>query len=291
MIFMKKRDFKNKKFRVFYAIVTGCPFWGCFWNPCPRRNPHKIRLFRPESLAERAFLKVGSNRHFSRFWGEMREDRREKPGDGHTPQNRASNRRKSIFEVLQMDVFPINWDSVPDVMNKEQFFRICHIIKSTALHLLKSGKVPCECSGKKTRCYKIRKEDVKAYLEERAIFPELYSAPKGWYGMHYTARLSGKLTDDMLTAMHDYYAKLLDDYDDVMTVNDISALTGYGKTTINKWCCSKYLKSFRSGRLLYIPKIFLTEFFCSQYFRSINRKTLWHIQTLNEFQLEVKWRK
>ena len=190
-----------------------------------------------------------------------------------------------------MDVFPINWDRVPDVMNKEQFFRICHISKSTALHLLKSGKVPCECSGKKTRCYKIRKEDVKAYLEERAIFPELYSAPKGWYGMHYTARLSGKLTDDMLTAMHDYYAKLLDDYDDVMTVNDISALTGYGKTTINRWCCSKYLKSFRSGRLLYIPKIFLTEFFCSQYFRSINRKTLWHIQTLNEFQLEVKWRK
>lgn len=78
-----------------------------------------------------------------------------------------------------MDVFPVNWDSVPEVMNKEQFFRICHISKSTALHLLKSGKVPCEWSGKKTRCYKIRKEDVKAYLEERAIFPELYSAPKG----------------------------------------------------------------------------------------------------------------
>ena len=36
-----------------------------------------------------------------------------------------------------MDVFPVNWDSVPEVMNKEQFFRICHISKSTALHLLK----------------------------------------------------------------------------------------------------------------------------------------------------------
>ena len=71
-----------------------------------------------------------------------------------------------------MDVFPVNWDSVPEVMNKEQFFRICHISKSTALHLLKSGKVPCEWSGKKTRCYKIRKEDVKAYLEERAIVAE-----------------------------------------------------------------------------------------------------------------------
>ena len=74
----------------------------------------------------------------------MREDRREKPGDGHTAQNRASNRRKSIFEVIQMDVFPVNRDSVPEVMNKEQFFRICHISKSTALHLLKSDKVLCE---------------------------------------------------------------------------------------------------------------------------------------------------
>ena len=111
-----------------------------------------------------------------------------------------------------MDVFPVNWDSVPEVMNKEQFFRICHISKSTALHLLKSGKVPCEWSGKKTRCYKIRKEDVKAYLEERAIFPELYSAPKGWYGTHYVARLSKELPEDTLRQMHGYYEKLLRKY-------------------------------------------------------------------------------
>lgn len=47
-----------------------------------------------------------------------------------------------------MNVFPVNRDSVPEVMNKEQFFRICHISKSTALHLPKSGKVLCEWSGK-----------------------------------------------------------------------------------------------------------------------------------------------
>ena len=86
-----------------------------------------------------------------------------------------------------MKYLPIDWDSVSDVLNKEQFYRLCHISKSTALHLLKSGKVPCGWSGKKTRCYKIKKEDVKAYLEERAIFPELYSAPRGWYGTHYVS--------------------------------------------------------------------------------------------------------
>ena len=118
----------------------------------------------------------------------MREDRREKSGDGHTPQDRASNRRKLIFEVLQMDVFPVNWDSVPEVMNKEQFFRICHISKSTALHLLKSGKVPCEWSGKKTRCYKIRKEDVKAtwrsgrFFQNSTLRRRAGTAPTMWRG-------------------------------------------------------------------------------------------------------------
>ena len=47
-----------------------------------------------------------------------------------------------------MTNLPIDWDSVPDVMNKDQFYRLCHISKSTALHLLKSGKVPCEWWGK-----------------------------------------------------------------------------------------------------------------------------------------------
>ena len=206
----------------------------------------------------------------------------------NTPQNRASNRRKSIFEVLQMDVFPVNWDSVPEVMNKEQFFRICHISKSTALHLLKSGKVPCEWSGKKTRCYKIRKEDVKAYLDERAIFPELYSAPKGWYGTHYVARLSKELPEDTLRQMHGYYEKLLRKYPDVVTVKDVVTLTGYTLTTVHNWCSRGSLKAFQKGLKFCIPKIFLVDFFCSLTFRSITRKSLWHIQTLNEFSRKMK---
>lgn len=120
-----------------------------------------------------------------------------------------------------MKNLPIDWNSVPDVMNKDQFYRLCHISKSTALHLLKSGKVHCEWSGKKTRCYKIKKEDVKAYLEERAVYPELYSAPRGWYGSHYVARLSAELPEEVLRKMHDYYAGLLKKYKDVVTVQEI----------------------------------------------------------------------
>ena len=75
----------------------------------------------------------------------------------------------------------IKWDEVPETLSKEQFYKLCHISKSTALHLLQSGIVPCVNSGMKTRCYQIKKEDVQEYLSKRAIFPEAYSAPSGWY--------------------------------------------------------------------------------------------------------------
>lgn len=58
---------------------------------------------------------------------------------------------KSMFEVYQIKNLLIEWSYVPDVMNKDPFYPLRHISKSTALHLPKSGKVPCACSGKKTQ--------------------------------------------------------------------------------------------------------------------------------------------
>lgn len=52
---------------------------------CLSKKPHKIRLFCPQSLVLYLhFLKVDSNRHFCRFWGENREDRGEKTEEGNT---------------------------------------------------------------------------------------------------------------------------------------------------------------------------------------------------------------
>ena len=129
------------------------------------------------------------------------------------------------------------------------------------------------------------------YLEERAIFPELYSAPKGWYGTHYVARLSKELPEDTLRQMHGYYEKLLRKYPDVVTVKDVVALTGYTLTTVHNWCSRGSLKAFQKGLKFCIPKIFLVDFFCSLTFRSITRKSLWHIQTLNEFSRKMRRKK
>lgn len=162
----------------------------------------------------------------------------------------------------------INWDEIPDIITKEQFYRICHISKTTALNLLRSGKVPCEYSDKKTRCYRIRKEDVKNYLEQRAIYPEAYSAPRGWY-CGGNKKSPKEVPPIIIEDMHDYYADKLINYSDVMTTQDVCNFTGYCKTAVNRWCAKEQLKSFRKGNRYLIPKVFLVDFLCSIDFRAI----------------------
>lgn len=45
------------------------------------------------------------------------------------------------YEVLRSEY--------PETISKDQFYRMAHISKATALYLLQSGLVPCKDSGKK----------------------------------------------------------------------------------------------------------------------------------------------
>ena len=82
----------------------------------------------------------------------------------------------------------INWESIPDVITKDQLYRNLPYQQINRPVLASKWKIPCAYTGKKTRCYKIKKEDVIAYLENRKIFPESYSAPAGWYKGNYTSK-------------------------------------------------------------------------------------------------------
>ena len=69
----------------------------------------------------------------------------------------------------------------PEIMNKEQMRIACHISKQTALYLLQFNLIPHTCTGKKTRCYAIKKSDVIAFMNDCEVNPEKYIAPKNWY--------------------------------------------------------------------------------------------------------------
>ena len=124
---------------------------------------------------------------------------------------------------------------------------------------------------------------MKKYLESKGKFPEYYATPKGWHKGYRKISLPNEMSEETLMALHEYYVDLLSDYKDVIFSQEVVKLTEYAKTTINNWCGKGRLKHFVKHSTYYIPKVFLIEFFCSPYFRSIIRKTSWHIQTINEF--------
>lgn len=167
------------------------------------------------------------------FWKELRKERKEQR---ITRQYKDSHTGKSDFErCIAMNNEAINWDDVPDRITKDQLYRICHISKSTARYLLQSGKIPCYYTGKQTRCYQIKKEDVIAYLEDRKLFPQAYAAPKGWYRGRYELKMEIHLPPEVLEDLHAYYASLLASYRDVLTAAEVCKLTGYSKTAVNNW--------------------------------------------------------
>ena len=180
----------------------------------------------------------------------------------------------------------INWDELPETLSKEQFYKLCHISKSTALHLLRNGIVPCVDSGMKTRCYKIKKADVQDYLSKRAIFPEAYSAPSGWYCNNKktnTKRVPPKILVDMAA----FYTEKLQGYPDVLSVKQVMTFTGYQSSSVIYWCKLNYLKAYSLERL-YIPKAYLIEFLNSIHFRAINQKSNKHISLIYEY---IDWKK
>ena len=127
-----------------------------------------------------------------------------------------------------------------------------------------------------------------AYLENCKVFPESYSASAGWYKGEYTVQMGEQISQIVLEHLRLYYIELLSDYPDVLTTQVVSEITGYGKTSINNWCNQGHIKSFRKNNVNHIPKVYLVEFFYSTYFRTITRKSPWHIRTLQGFS---SWRK
>ena len=64
----------------------------------------------------------------------------------------------------------------PDPMGRTDFRKACRIGTRTSIYLLQSGLVPCENTGKQTRCYKIAKSDVAATCA--AAWPSRRTTPR-----------------------------------------------------------------------------------------------------------------
>lgn len=178
-------------------------------------------------------------------------------------------------------------EQYPIYMTKDQMYRICHISKKTCLFLLESGLVPCLDSGKKTRRFKIKTTDVIHYLEARDIHPEYYKPPEGYYKQPHIPE-PRVLSEHDLLVMRQFYEKELASWPDVMTTKQVSAFTGYGKSSVERWCTKQRLRSFYIKRQFLIPKEYLVDFLVSWHFIGISVKSETHRKLNKQILLLLK---
>ena len=178
-------------------------------------------------------------------------------------------------------------EQYPIYMTKDQMYRICHISKKTCLFLLESGLVPCLDSGKKTHRFKIKTTDVIKYLEDRDTRPEYYKAPSGYY-TKLCSPPPRALSDNDLSVMKQYYEKELAICPDVMTINQVSAFTGYGKTSVERWCSKGYLQHLFVKQRYLVPKIYLLDFLLSWHYIGIGVKSKLDIQRNKQIFSQAK---
>lgn len=175
----------------------------------------------------------------------------------------------------------------PEVISKEQFRKISHISKATALYLLESGLVPCKKLDQRTHRYRIRTDDVIVYMIEREHCAEKYRAESNWYKnrSHRKTCLfdSSALSSDKQIEFREYIEESLQEYEDLVSTNDVINILGYSKSIVNKWCRTKTIKAFCVSRKFLIPKVELINFLISPYSFNIKRKTWKHILLIKGF--------
>ena len=145
-----------------------------------------------------------------------------------------------------------------DYVSKEEFYKLCHISKKTAYKLIKSGRVKAIKRNCATRhCYEIpineieRLESIRYYIN--------------------------KLREDEISKVKEYYFEKLRSYPDVITSEDVQAITGYVKETVRRWIQSGKLVATVYKSKYIITKNDFLNFVTSPSYVGITRKSQVHL--------------
>ena len=125
-------------------------------------------------------------------------------------------------------------EQYPEIITKDQLYRICRISKRKALSLLENRVIPCEDSGKKTRRFRIKLEDVINFLARRdageldAILPQgIFSS-----GSHPVCQPRTYLDSEELCT---FILTEWDDQPDMLTMREAAELCGYSVHAVSGW--------------------------------------------------------
>ncbi len=172
----------------------------------------------------------------------------------------------------------------PEILSGEQVRCILHISKRKCAWMLNNGFIKCQNTGKQTRKYAVRTEDLvrsKQHPEKYVTPYAEFSSAKYNKNQKPYQRKTGfpsSLPLDFRPWLEVEFVNL----PDALTVNEIISVTGYTDNSVSRWLRRGWLKSaqIQNGRI--IAKQWLIEFYCS-YGYTITQMSDKHIALMQKF--------
>lgn len=123
----------------------------------------------------------------------------------------------------------------PETISMEQLYRICHISKRKARWLLERGVIPCQDSGKQTRRFSIRLEEVIHFLEQQDAGLLDDVIPQGIFSSSspHSIRPDRPVLDEVELCA--YLLECWENWPDMLTTRQASELCGYSVNALNRW--------------------------------------------------------
>ncbi len=144
-----------------------------------------------------------------------------------------------------------------------------HISKRKCAWMLNNGLIKCQNTGKRTRKYAVRTEDLAAYINDSEQRPEKYVTPYAEFSAaNYNKnpkpyqRKTG-FPSSLPLDFRPWLELEFENLPDVLTVNEIIAVTGYTDNSVARWLRRGWLKSAQIQNGKIIAKQWLIDFYCS----------------------------
>ncbi len=180
----------------------------------------------------------------------------------------------------------------PPILSLEDVRIILRISRRKASWMLQNGIIKCTNNGKKTKQYAVDIDDLFDYFKKVEINDPSVRIPSGIFSSRVAEQASRKLLLDAIHAVPsaDFSLFLADEwceYDDLLYWNDVVKITGYAKTTVNKWMADKLLKKAIAQDGHFTTKEWLIEFY-QEYAYKIEGKSQKHILLLTKYYRQAQ---
>lgn len=163
------------------------------------------------------------------------------------------------MEVLMKTDYSYLLEEYPETISMNQLYKICHISKRKAKWLLDHGVIPCKDSGKKTRRFTIKTVDLTQYLQKLNAGKIKDTPPPGIFSSHSpNSKINYKKIN--ISAFTAFLNKQWVFEPDALTVEKVSTLLGYNKSTVTNWIKIGRLKAVPYRRSYLIPKEWLIRY-------------------------------